>query len=728
MPITPWVPAVTNITNGEDVSAEVLNPILSQHTQREQHLYEKFIAVADKSVLVAFDQPVFNTTDIRKNLVVFYTREVVLGEPKEGLELAKVNFIVSNNENSFSAGNSTYGIGLVKSLNNDSTIADVYIAGLVELDHDIDDPDFGIMQSNETSVETFEPGPLFLSRTEAGKVTRNPGGIAIYVGYAFNRTSFLIAPNVSEFNQFYTTFRFNILDRPAGKPVLTGDTWTVTEVDLTKAGWVGVDDLPEAYAEVAPEGSKFFYNLPDESDIDNDTGISEADRSEQKALALALPPNPPNLTMLVVNGVIQTAVDSINTDGLYLVNDYGIWWFDDSDGQQPWASDIEDSKVITADAGTDEIFLEDHGFEVDDIVQFSTTAADLPSPLVESDQTEDTNYYIVQVGDADHFKVSTSLGGTAVNIADAGTGTHSIHQPYIWKTFRGTESSRPRAYIQFIRINPSIRDALVTSIKPYNAGSDILKFYKGDKSAVASTGDLLARLQLAFAAGTPVTKSATAIKSLAYDETTGIITFVNTDIVSNVIQGAGITITKQVIDGVPQDGNYIIAAANSNTTGRVSSIEPDGAELLFTGLHSYISMTVPATLPSSIVGKILIPSGSPAADLTFVILMIGTETLASDKIVEFEFTYAVSKVGAVLNTTVSTPVTVSFNMPNPYTAKTVFKVGNATGAIAAPTLKIPASAFTGGDASVNFKLYRKLAGTTPLTTPIGIVDIYWKLG
>jgi hypothetical protein len=726
MPITPWVPAITNVSNGTDVSAEVLNPILAQHTQREQHLYEKFISVADKSVLVAFDQPVFNTTDIRKNLVVFYTREVVMGVPKEGLDLAKVSFIVSNNENSFSAGNSTYGIGLVKSLNNDSTIADVYINGLVELDHNIDDSSFGIMQSSETSVTTFTPGPLFLSRTEAGKLTRNPGGIAIYIGYALTRTSLLLAPNVSEFNQFYTTFRFNVLDRPAGKPVLTGSTWSVTEADLTKAGWIGVADLPEAYSAVAPVGSKFFYNIPDPADIDNDTGISEADRDEQKALALALPPNPPNLTMVVVNGVIQQPVDAINSDGLYVVNDYGIWWFADADGQQPWSSDIDAFKTFTTDYTTDVFTLNAHGFEVDDIIQFKTTGT-LPAPLVAGTQLPATNYYIIQAT-TNTFKVSTSKGGSSVNLTNNGSGTHSIHQPYIWKTFRGTEFSRPRTYIQFIRINPSIRDALVTSIKPYNAGSDIIKFYKGDKSDVAATGDLLARLQLAFTEGTPVTHNATAIKSLSYDETTGIITFVNTDVVSNVIQGSGITITEQVVDGVTQEGNFIISAANSNTTGRVSSIEPDGAELLFTGLHSYISMTVPGTLPSSIIGKILIPAGAPTADLTFVMLMIGTETLATDKIVEFEFTYAVSKAGSVLNTAVSTPVIVSFNMPNPYTAKSVFKVGNATGAIATPTFKIPSSAFTGGDAAVNFKLYRKLAGTTPLTTPIGIVDIYWKLG
>jgi hypothetical protein len=139
-------------------------------------------------------------------------------------------------------------------------------------------------------------------------------------------------------------------------------------------------------------------------------------------------------------------------------------------------------------------------------------------------------------------------------------------------------------------------------------------------------------------------------------------------------------------------------------------------------------MTVPNTLPSRIVGKILLPAGLPNADMTFVMLMIANENLTGTRAIEFEFRYAVSKVGTVLNSTATTPVSVLFNTPNPYTAKTIFKVGNATGAIATPALKIPAAAFVGGDCVVNFELYRKQALTSPLTTPIGIVDIYWKVG
>lgn len=726
MPTTPWIPALAKIKNGEDVSAEVVNKILAQYTQRTQHLYEKFEAIDDKGVLVITNERVFPAAPyVSKNSIVYYNKDGA----DEGVALAKVDFVVRPNQTTFAASNKSYGLALVRGVNTGNTAADLYLMGMVELDADIDDPINGLLQSSETSATTFEPGPLFLSRTEEGKVTRNPGGIAIYIGYAFTRRRFLLAPNVSEFNQFFTTYRYNVLDRTAGKPSLSGGTWAITQPDLTKVGWIGVADLPAAYTDLTPEGAKFFYNLPDDADIEEDTGLIQEDQDEQQDFSKSLPPNPPNLTMLIVNGVIQEIKDVHNTSGVYLVNDVGIWWFDDTDGNQPWASDIETSVEVTADFGDSQFNLTNHGFVLDDIVVFNTTTT-LPTGITESDESSliSIPYYVTEY-DANNFKVSLTKGGAVVSFSDAGVGTLTVPQPYIWKTFHGTNEQRPRTTLHFIRINPSLRSAIVTSIKPYNTGSNAIEFYLPDKSATASSGDLLARLQLDLVAGTAATSSATALKSLNYDETTGKITTIATPIISKLSAGTGTTITQVSVDGTPEPGSYIISSTTNNSFGRVDSIEPDGAELLFTGLHSYINMTVPSTLPSSIVGKITLPANVPNADMTFVMLLFGADTALTTKSVEFEFTYAITKKDTVLSTAVSSPIQVLFNMPSNYSvAKTCFKVGNTTDGIATPTFKIPASAFSGGDAAVNFRLYRKQASSTPYTAPIGIVDLYWKIG
>ena len=60
---------------------------------------------------------------------------------------------------------------------------------------------------------------------------------------------------------------------------------------------------------------------------------------------------------------------------------------------------------------------------VDDIVTFSTTGT-LPAPLAIS-----TDYYVVAVASGE-FQVSLTKGGSAINITDAGTGTHTYSQSY----------------------------------------------------------------------------------------------------------------------------------------------------------------------------------------------------------------------------------------------------------------------------------------------------------
>lgn len=725
MAITPWIPTLNKINNGEDVSAEVVNPILAQHTQREQHLFEKIATISDKSVLIAYDQPLLPSTTglVSKNKIVYYAREYVGDVAQEGLTLAKTEFAVTVNSSSFSTAASAYCFGLVKEKYAEYDTADVYLMGLVELDFDIDDPVNGLIQSTEIDVDgEFEPGPFFLSRTQPGKITRNPGGVSIFICYALNRRKILLAPNVSEFNQFFTTYKYNIIDRPIGLPVYVGEQWTVVNPDFTRVGWVGVSDLPEAQQLIAPVGAKFFYNLPAQSLIETDTGINQAKQSEQIDLAKALPPNPPNLTFLTVNGIVQADILSDNVSGIYKVDDFGIWWFSDADGQQPWAENLEPSLEFTVDTGTNELIVVGHEFEIDDRIRLNTTG-DLPAVSEGDALDSSTDYYVLTVN-GDRIQISRTSSGSAIEFTTEGSGTLTIPQPYIWKFNHGTEEQRPKTYLQFLKFNPALKESVVTSINKFYPNSNILRFYKSDLSTESNVGDLYAKVLLDFIENTPVTSSATAIKSLTFNEPTGKLEVVNTPVISKLTAGAGVTLTS--VSGEP--GHFVVSSSINSTSGVVSNIEPDGAELLYSGLHSYINMTIPSVLPSKIVGKILLPYSIPNNDLTFVMLMLANENTSVAKNVDFEFRYSISKPGLVLGATVG-PINLSFAVPALYTAKTILKVGNATGGIALANFKIPAAQIAGGDCAVNFELYRKLSsGLNPLTTPIGIVDIYWRIG
>ena len=82
-----------------------------------------------------------------------------------------------------------------------------------------------------------------------------------------------------------------------------------------------------------------------------------------------------------------------------------------------------DGQTFTA-AATDICTAVGHGFVTGDKVRVTTTAADLPAGLA-----IDTTYYVIRLS-ADTFKLATSdanaTAGQAVDIADAGTGVHTI--------------------------------------------------------------------------------------------------------------------------------------------------------------------------------------------------------------------------------------------------------------------------------------------------------------
>lgn len=78
-----------------------------------------------------------------------------------------------------------------------------------------------------------------------------------------------------------------------------------------------------------------------------------------------------------------------------------------------------DNQVFTANSTTDRLTITGHGLYEGQRVKVSSTTT-LPDPL-----QADTIYYVKLV-DANNFQLSLEKGGTAINLADTGTGTHSL--------------------------------------------------------------------------------------------------------------------------------------------------------------------------------------------------------------------------------------------------------------------------------------------------------------
>lgn len=86
------------------------------------------------------------------------------------------------------------------------------------------------------------------------------------------------------------------------------------------------------------------------------------------------------------------------------------------------------SKVQTVTftgAGSPNVVLASHGFAANEPVVFSNSGGALPAAL-----TAGTVYYVKTIVSANTFTVSATAGGTAINMATTGTGTHSVTAHY----------------------------------------------------------------------------------------------------------------------------------------------------------------------------------------------------------------------------------------------------------------------------------------------------------
>lgn len=88
--------------------------------------------------------------------------------------------------------------------------------------------------------------------------------------------------------------------------------------------------------------------------------------------------------------------------------------------------------TFTADAPTDVVTSVSHGLSDGDILFVASSAADLPAGLLPN-----TIYYVI-TATTNTFQLSTTSGGSAVDITDAGTGTHSYYTTFKVPDLRGT--------------------------------------------------------------------------------------------------------------------------------------------------------------------------------------------------------------------------------------------------------------------------------------------------
>lgn len=686
MIITPWLPTVRKIKDGEPVDQATVNVPIDQMTQREQHLYEKFEELKGKSVLISFGQPIYQDPDslieVGEMSVVYYKKDLI----SEGLAKGTTGFSSSSSSSMFSPNDSNYSFGILKTVYQQTQKADVFIEGLCEFQKDIDDPNYGLIQAINGVVEEFKVGPYFLSPKVPGKITRDPSGIPVYMGYAISKRKFLLHTNVDEFSQFFINYRYHVLDRVAGKPTKSQtDVWTIAEADETKLGWV-----PASLPGVAiPTGAKFFYNIPNSTNISTDAGLdyyilNEGEDDEEyvyfekeEALELNkyLPPIPANFIQLYVNGVLMRYRDAYDTAGTYSLNEYGLWWHKDTDGEQPWSSSYPNT-LPNAWRGTIKPALASSRKNI--FVSFSKFNPALRTQLVSSLMPYNSP-------------------------ADPDTNT---------------PANRATNFIKFYsKDNPSktaiTGDLLVDIIAPVNeVGKQNNAFASLDNYPAAFVSNYTANR---------------AIAAFKYDQEAGAFRAAVTPVVAEIVGANGITVSE---NGT-RPGVWTVGYLSEGVTGYVDSIEPINCRLEFRGLTSYLKLPPPSNTKFGLIGKIILPKGYISGKaLRLIFHLFGDTSLenANTNKVAFEFDYSSVATSGTANTLINFntyPVPAllgEFSLPTTYTAYTSQKIVAASFAIPGEFIK--------EDSVINFRLIRALPETgvgQSYSGNIGLVGTYWEI-
>ena len=718
-----------------------MNAPITALTDRTQYLFEHIAALSSNAKLTAPAQPVGDNA-VAQYSVVYYDGE---STSTPGLKLASPKIAALAIHPFFRGANEAHVFGVVSSVPASGT-ADVCMQGLLA--------DTGIVTSMLDSVYTdFVSGPLYLSGLQNGKLSPYPNGLAIFVAYAKSLDEIYLNPNQESLSELFWSFRYNLLDRPAGLATFASGTWGLTSVSTTKVGWIPastkITSSGTLYA-MFPDGvPKYYYQLPDIATIEsNNPELTAAEKLAAKNLRAALPARPNTFSFLSVNGVVYSPRVAAEDKGSYVLNDLGLWWFSDTydsafdngEFDQPWASDLATSlpadTSLTYQSDHTAIFLKDAqgqaitglsstpGFAALHPIQFfAGSGGVLPSPLVAN-----TAYVIKTVG-TDSFTVALAASpGTVITLASAGTGPWYLRwDPDFWRIGKGAPASRVNMNLQFTKLNPDVRQNLVTSLQ---ASPDVatpairvLSLPTGEK---ATTGDLKLKLELPVVASGATALGGSAIKGLAYDSTTERLSMTLGSVVSEIRNGGGLK-----IDADPVSGIYTVAFANAYANA-ITELEPEQSRLEYYGLNSYLAMAYDTT-PTGVIGKFTLPdqlAGTGGSYLNLIMTLLGKTTSGSTtKKVRFKFEYSVAKLGSPLSANVTTISSTEITMPTitngVYQAYYPFEV---LGDGAVSPFRIPVSELA-GKATVNFRISRLVTDPTNTlyTGVVGMSGIYWLL-
>ncbi len=300
MTTTPWQTSVDLLVDGQPVNAATTNVPITELAQRTQSLKEVQDSLEAGSLLRIPDAVLQGGLAVGTVLYldtdgVFKPAQVVLADTQAGGAAAKESYV--------------YGLILSKATDTSGIVA---VLGRISA--------ATISTSQWAAVMAggvWAAGHYFLSNEDPGKLSTDPGALAIYVGQAMSDGSFLVKATPPVYGT-HTHYHFALSGNPAGtaNSPSVGQDQNILVADSSARGWLPVSSFDP---DTVPAGAKFGYNIT---------------HADDAALLAVFPPIPVESAEFAQSGL---SLDETTV----VVNDFGIWWMENTYGEAPWPVDYD---------------------------------------------------------------------------------------------------------------------------------------------------------------------------------------------------------------------------------------------------------------------------------------------------------------------------------------------------------------------------------------------------
>lgn len=468
-----YSPTVPGVTDGSPVDASNTNQAAVALTQRTDWLRDQLLALTAGTAIQLRSQPV--QAGLIPGTPVYFDNVTLTYKAAQAA--------IDNNDFATAAPSAAVE-GVLTSVSG--TIADVSLGGLLKLTT--------VQWAAVFDTGIFAAGEVFLS-TLSGKISALPGALGIYMGNLRADGTLVFRPvNTGPFLQHIHLQRF-LSGNPAGTVVdpAPAAPQTIAVPNPAAQGWLPATNVyfPGYVVGVQiPTGAQFGYNIQQPSETD---------------LRDVFPMIPTTNAQFEQSGLI------LNSDKV-VINEYGIWWMDNSYGNAPW------SVTYTADlpAAAPEVTLWTSRLIAD--VSLSETITDQILSLLRNGEIDTMavtrlipgdNTLTVSGADGDNTNgwygpVTVTNTGVKWAIASGGVGiTGTLGAAPSWRgalTIRSI-ASRPAQFLYNKFTAPQTSDMVLATTNGVPSGVDMTLYAHGLGADVSDFVDFVLTAGQEFAAG-----------------------------------------------------------------------------------------------------------------------------------------------------------------------------------------------------------------------------------